>query len=448
MTSGPTLTPAPSDHDDADRGAPADLEPPVTASTELIPPPERPPLARRGEGAWLGGVANGVAQHLGWSPLLVRGAFVALSAVQFLGVFLYGLLWVLLPEEKSQAAPGIESASRRGLRQKKAHGWPGLVRDAGPVTALAAFGVGAVWLSSSLGLGMSSRWFWPFAFAAAGVALVWRQADEAPTEQDAATWLRPFVATGGWLGVTRMVVGLGLVGLSVSLVTASKIGVNELPTVIGMALLMLTGLFIAAAPWIHRARRALTKQREEQLVLDARADMAAHLHDSVLQTLALIQRQSEDPKAVATLARRQERELRTWLYGDGPEHDTTLKPALTTAAAEVEDEFGVPVEVVVVGDTPVDDSLRALVQAAREAMVNAAKHSRAEAIDVFGEVEEGTVEVFVRDRGVGFDLDDVGTDRMGVRRSIIDRMERHGGNAVIRSTPGEGTEIKLSMTTR
>jgi signal transduction histidine kinase len=174
--------------------------------------------------------------------------------------------------------------------------------------------------------------------------------------------------------------------------------------------------------------------------------MAAHLHDSVLQTLALIQRQSEDPKAVQQLARRQERELRTWLYGEEAA-ESSLKAALIAAAAEVEDERGVPVEVVVVGDSDTSEAVQALVRAAREAMVNAAKHSGADKIDVYAEVFDGVAEVFVRDRGQGFDLDAVAEDRMGVKGSIIDRMVRHGGRAVVRSTPGEGTEVRLEMTT-
>ncbi len=201
---------------------------------------------------------------------------------------------------------------------------------------------------------------------------------------------------------------------------------------------------LAAAPWILRVRRSLAAAREEKMLADARADMAAHLHDSVLQTLALIQRQASDPKAVAALARRQERELRSWLYGESVD-ETTLKAALAAAAADVEDVHGVPVELVSVGDVPLDAELGALVRAAREAMVNAAKHSGADKIDVYAEAEDGLVEVFVRDRGVGFDQADVPADRMGVRGSIVERLQRSGGSATIRSAPGEGTEVKLEM---
>ncbi|MDO5684076.1 MAG: histidine kinase, partial [Propionibacteriaceae bacterium] len=175
-----------------------------------------------------------------------------------------------------------------------------------------------------------------------------------------------------------------------------------------------------------------------------RADMAAHLHDSVLQTLALIQKRADDPRTVATLARKQERELRTYLYGDVL-REQTLKAALTAAAAEVDDERGIPVEVVCVGDCDLTDDLGAMIRAAREAILNAAKHSGASRIDVYAEVDEDVVEIFIRDRGRGFDIGDIGDDRMGVKGSIIGRMERHGGTARIRSSAEDGTEVRLEM---
>jgi signal transduction histidine kinase len=173
--------------------------------------------------------------------------------------------------------------------------------------------------------------------------------------------------------------------------------------------------------------------------------MAAHLHDSVLQTLALIQRQAQNPKAVAALARRQERELRSWLYGETAVDAPTVKAALVASAAEVEDAHGVDIDIVVVGDRDLDAEVRPLVQAAREAMVNAAKHAGVAKVDVYAEVDDDAIEVFVRDRGGGFVLDDIPADRMGVRGSIIERLRRAGGNATIRSAPGTGTEVRLEM---
>lgn len=409
-------------------------------------PPVRPRATRVSEGAVLGGVCTGLARHLGWPVMAIRIGFVALLIFQFIGVLAYGALWLLMPAQPTVAAPGLESATRAGLRDRT----PVRRRvDWGMLAALTALGSGLLWLVQSTGHGVSARLFWPIAFACAGAALVWRQADSVQQKQwqaDAGgrVWLAPFVARGGWPALVRVVIGLGLVGAAFGLVVAQQGNLNQLPEVLAMTTLALAGVAIVVAPWLHRSRTALQTARAEKVRADARADMAAHLHDSVLQTLALIQRQSDDPKAVSQLARRQERELRTWLYGEELA-GTTLRAALTAAAAEVEDERAVPVELVVVGDADPSEAVQALVQAAREAMVNAAKHSGADKIDVFAEVADGVIEVFVRDRGHGFDVDAIGEDRMGVKGSIINRMTRHHGTATIRSRPGDGTEVRLEI---
>jgi signal transduction histidine kinase/phage shock protein PspC (stress-responsive transcriptional regulator) len=420
----------------------ADAEP--TAPDATVPEHSR--ATRVAEGAMLGGVCTGLARHLGWPVMVIRAGFVALLIFQFLGVIAYGALWLLLPPESTTAAPGLEAASRRGLRGPAR---PRRRVDWGMLVALVAFGSGLLWLVQSSGFGVSQQLFWPVAFACAGAALVWRQADSAQQkkwreEAGGKVWLAPFVARGGWPALVRVIVGLGLVGAAFGIVLAQEGHIDQLPEVMAMTTLALAGLAVVLAPWLHRSRAALNQARAEKVRADARADMAAHLHDSVLQTLALIQRHADDPKAVSQLARRQERELRSWLYEEElPE--TTLKAALTAAAAEVEDERGVPVDVVVVGDCDTSDQVQALVRAVREALVNAAKHSGADKIDVYAEVDDDRVEVFVRDRGQGFDLDGVGEDRMGVKGSILDRMERHGGKASIRSRPHEGTEVRLEI---
>ena len=407
---------------------------------------DKPRATRVVEGAWLGGVCTGLARHLGWPLLAVRIAFVALATFQFLGVIAYGALWLLLPPESTVKAPGLESAGRAGMRDPSR---PKRRIDWGMLLALIALGVGLLLIMQNTGLGISSQLFWPVAFACAGAALVWRQADSEQQkrwrdEAGGKAWLAPFVARGGWPALVRVIVGLGLVGAAFGIVIAQQGQIANLPEVMAMTMLALAGLAIVLAPWLHRSRSALNQARAEKVRADARADMAAHLHDSVLQTLAMIQRQADDPKAVQQLARRQERELRNWLYGDElPE--ATLKAALTAAAAEVEDERGVPVELVMVGDCDTSEEIQALVRAAREAMVNAAKHSGAEKIDVYAEVDEESVEVFVRDRGHGFDVDAVAEDRMGVKGSIIDRMARHGGSATIRSAASDGTEVRLEI---
>jgi signal transduction histidine kinase/phage shock protein PspC (stress-responsive transcriptional regulator) len=398
------------------------------------------------DGAMVGGVCTGLARHLGWPVLAIRVVFVALVTFSFVGVLAYAALWLLLPQQPVATAPGLESASRAGMRDRSA---PRPWIDWGALAALAALGTGLVWLVQLSSLGISERLFWPVVFACAGAALVWRQADSTQqkrwqSEAGGRAWLAPVLARGGWPAMVRVVVGLGLVGAAYGLVVAQQGQIELLPEVMAMTVLALAGLAIVLAPWLHRSRTALNTARAEKVRADARADMAAHLHDSVLQTLALIQRQSEDPRAVQQIARRQERELRTWLYGEELA-GTTLKAALTSAAAEVEDERGVPVELVVVGDAEPSDSLQALVQAAREAMVNAAKHSGADKIDVYAEVADDVVEVFVRDRGRGFDPSAVPEDRMGVQGSIVNRMARHKGTATVRSRPGDGTEVRLEI---
>ena len=204
------------------------------------------------------------------------------------------------------------------------------------------------------------------------------------------------------------------------------------------------GLGLILAPFWLQLARNLTAERSARIRSQERAEVAAHLHDSVLQTLALVQKRADDPRAVATLARRQERELRAWLSG-APEArpDECLADALRAAAAECEEAHGVPVEVVTVGDRDLDDRHRALVAAAREALANAARHSGATEITLFMEVEDGRTEVFVRDRGAGFDAGAVPGDRRGVRESIVGRMARHGGSAAVHTTPGSGTEVEL-----
>jgi len=213
---------------------------------------------------------------------------------------------------------------------------------------------------------------------------------------------------------------------------------------------------VLTVPWWVRLMRELGEERRERIIEAERAEIAAHLHDSVLQTLALIQRQSDEPREVLRLARGQERELRHWLYGPTgygrsarasgePTLDSGLAAAITAAAAEVEDTYAINVRPVVVGDRPLDDGLRALVLAAREAMVNAAKHAKVGEVSAYVEVEPTEVHVFVRDRGIGFDPDAVSDDRHGLADSIHGRMKRHGGAVRLRSTPGEGTEVHLSM---
>jgi signal transduction histidine kinase/phage shock protein PspC (stress-responsive transcriptional regulator) len=406
---------------------------------------------RSAEERYLGGVCGGLAVHLGVPVTWVRAAFLVATVFSGLGVVLYAGLWLTLPlgHETDQVAPGLAAASRQGKRPSRAH--RGL-DDVGPLVALVALVVGGVLLLRQVGLGFDSVLFWPLVLATVGVALLWRQADEAQRARwtDTSGRLGPMqvlLGGGGVTAVVRILLGIVLLVSALGALIAQSGNFGLLDDAALAAVLGLLGLGLIAWPWIYRLTTDLGEERRARVRSQERADVAAHLHDSVLQTLALIQRQAHDPRMVATLARAQERDLRSWLYDDPGRTADTLSAALRAAAAEVEDSHGVPVEVVTVGDRPLGTDVEVLAMAAREAMVNAARHSEADQVDVFAEVTPDGVEVFVRDRGRGFDPARVPADRYGVRRSIVDRMRRHGGEADVRSAAGEGTEIRLSLRT-
>jgi signal transduction histidine kinase len=282
----------------------------------------------------------------------------------------------------------------------------------------------------------------PLIVVLGGAALVYTQLDEVQGTRWALT---EGSGRGTWL---RVAAGVLLVLSGVLLAVINSRDVAYAGRVLVAVAAMLGGVLLVLAPWGIRFWRDLGTEREAAAREAERAEIAAHLHDSVLQTLALIQRGSDDPGQVTRLARTQERELRSWLYGGGPagagQADATLDGRVRAVAAEVEDRQGVAVDVIVVGDRPADERGEVLVAALREAMVNAVRHAGAP-VTVY--VESGTdgVEAFVRDRGPGFDLSSVPADRHGVRESIIARMTRHGGTASVRSVPGEGTEVRLEL---
>lgn len=393
----------------------------------------------------IGGVAEGLAVHLGVNVFWVRLAFVVASWFNGVGVLAYALLWRMLPlgepDDDAGEPAGIAAATRRGLRTPAGRG-PQMLSDPLQTIALLAVGVGVLLLVQAAGWGLGPQTLIPVLIGVAGLAVVWRQADDA-------SWNR-WVASGGWPMVARLGLGTALLVLAVGYVIAQRSGFNALVDVFAALAIAVIGIGLLVGPWIYRLTRELTDERRERVRTQERADVAAHLHDSVLQTLAILQKNSDDPRMVATLARRQERELREWLYGDRLPSETTLRGALDAAAAQVEDDHGIPVDVVGVGDIEAMNAhAEALARAAGEAIVNAAKHSGAASIDVYAEVGGDEVAVFVRDRGAGFDPDEIpeseqGT-KMGIRQSIVARMERHGGVAEIRSAPGDGTEVRLTM---
>ncbi|MCU1430444.1 MAG: putative signal transduction histidine kinase, partial [Actinomycetia bacterium] len=296
---------------------------------------------------------------------------------------------------------------------------------------------------------------WPLVVAAVGLALVWsRPGAASPSQPVGFDCLPPAVAdaltvlVGTRRGAIARIVGGALLVLGGLVAFATSVGsVAALRAVLVGAIIVIAGVTLAFGPGIARFVSAFGDERRERIRAAERADMAAHLHDSVLQTLALVQRKADDPREVRRLARRQERELRSWLLdGDRAVPEAaTLGATLEAIAAAVEDVYGVRVDVVRVRDCPSNAMLEPLVLAAREAMVNAARHSGEPVVSVYVEVEPQRATVFVRDRGVGFELASIPPDRRGVAESIIGRLARHGGRATVHSSLGEGTEVELAI---
>ncbi|WP_274561436.1 ATP-binding protein [Streptomyces spiramyceticus] len=419
---------------------------PRRATSSRAPEPEEPQprkLYRSAEGRMLGGVARGLAGHLGLPVVWVRIVFLALFLADGMGALLYAVFWFVVP----LGVGGVDAPrsvfettldGRRRLRKP----------DKGQVFALFALLVGAVTFVSNVQVGGNAgRYIWPTLLIGLGVVLVWRQADNARR----AHWME-IGRRRRMLQIARGMAGVALVGMGLTAFLVVRGSAAQLGNVLTAALAVLVGIALLAGPWLVRMTQDLSEERLMRIRAQERAEVAAHVHDSVLHTLTLIQRNAEDAGEVRRLARAQERELRNWLYkpeGTGKEESeepATLAEAVKRSAAEVEDKHGVPLEVVVVGDCPLDDKLAAQMQAAREAMVNAAKYGgEGGAVQVYAEVEGRTVFVSVRDRGPGFDLDSVPGDRMGVRESIIGRMQRNGGTARLRSAPDGGTEVELEM---
>jgi signal transduction histidine kinase len=274
----------------------------------------------------------------------------------------------------------------------------------------------------------------PAAAIAIGISIVWSLGGRA----------RPTIS-GSVVRVVRVVVGLVLLGAGVVSLANRTGGLAGVGASAGAIAVVVGGLAVFAAPALGRLLRRLDDERAARIREDERATLAAHLHDSVLQSLVLMQRTS-DPRRMATIARRQERELRAWLYGTTHEGEpTSLHAAIDALAVSIEADHDIRVEAVVVGDQPLDNAARALVAAVREAVVNAARHAGAERVDVFVEADDSELMAFVRDTGRGFDPSDVASDRRGISESIVGRIQRLGGKALLTSVPGSGTEVELRV---
>jgi signal transduction histidine kinase/phage shock protein PspC (stress-responsive transcriptional regulator) len=404
--------------------------------------PARPRLPSRGR-HWLdsltftrtrgnrviAGVAGGLSERLGVDPILTRIAFVLLTIAGGVGLVAY----VVLAFASEEPSPRRPAALREPTRR----------RTFGFALVIA----GAMLLLREVGVWFGDRVVWPVTLAAIGSAVIWARG----SDDDRGRWLsaqsgNPIESLfGDRASIPRVLVG----GLMVATGMGYALATTDTLAAAGSALLAIAvttaGLVLILGPWILRLYRALTEERRERIRSAERAEMAAHLHDSVLHTLALIQR-ADAPMEVVTLARRQERELRSWLYGQpAPPEQERLGTAVEALASRVEELHAIAVDVVVVGDEPLDERSRAVVLACQEAAVNAARHSGVTSVSVYVEAEPEGITAYVRDEGKGFDPEAVPPDRRGIRDSIRGRIERQGGTVTITSEPGGGTEVAVHL---
>lgn len=404
-------------------------------------PPAARRLSRPTQGRVLAGVCRGIADHVGADVKMVRLVFVVLGVVSGAGIVAYLFLWAMTPVEESlgTAAQRIDPAQpETAFRPESAGQTSAIPRGAvllavGILTTLA----GGIAMLQATGTDVRSGILLPVMLVAIGAVVAWAQLD--------ATQRARWTGIGGWrgLGLARLTIGIGIVALGLFAFVTRGQSAAQVWDVALATLSILLGTALICAPFAVRLWSDFRREQDGRVRETERADIAAHLHDGVLQTLALIQRGADDPTYVVTLARKQERELRSWLYGSNEDPSQTLAAAVTAAAAEVEDLHSVPVDVVVTGDRALDEGGSVLVRAVREGLLNAVRHG-SPPVSVYVEIGPAAVEAFVRDHGAGFDIDAVPQDRLGVRESILGRMKRHGGTAKVRRRE-PGTEVILTM---
>jgi signal transduction histidine kinase/phage shock protein PspC (stress-responsive transcriptional regulator) len=454
----------------------------------------RAPLVRSND-RLIAGVCAGLADHLGAPVQLVRAAMVLLAIGGGAGLLLYAWLWLLVPTADEAARNESQAFNPRNIAGNFARSFGPRSDAAGAAAAVGAGGGAGAGVGADLGAGAGAalqypgnrgasgaappnggpaawlmrRGGWeimlgaglvlagaafvaqmagfnvpwgtwlPLAAIAAGAVIAWMQLDNTRR-----AGIMDRAGASGVQGAVRLGIGLVLVIAGIFAMVSGSISWDLMWPAMFASLAVLAGVGLVLAPWGLKYWKDLESERSGRIRETERAEIAAHLHDSVLQTLALIQNRASSEQDVTRLARAQERELREWLYRDKRQEQGNLVDRVKSVAAEIEDAYGQPVDVVAVGDAPMTERHEALVHATREAVQNAAKHAGGN-ISVYLECRPGSAEVFVRDRGPGFDLASVPADRLGVRESLINRMERHGGEARIRNT-GNGTEVQLSLT--
>lgn len=383
----------------------------------VINRPASIPTVRRSSNRVITGAAGGWAERFGIDPTVVRVAIALLTFVAGLGAVIYGLMFLLSDAPDAAASPPatVRADHRRDLS--------------------VATGVAAVLVAArQIGVWPGDRIMLPAAAVAIGIAIAWSRNDDIIGRSPPAVRRLVQIVSGlalliaGVASLADLTGGLGSVGASLSAIAV----------VIG-------GLAMFGAPALGRILRDLDEERSLRIREDELARVSAHLHDSVLQSLVLIQR-SDDPRRMAHLARRQERELRAWLYGDTPIGDpTTLHAAIEKLTTALETDHEIRIEAIIVGDQPLDDTSRTMIAALREAIVNAARHAEVDRIDVFVEADDAELTGFVRDTGAGFDPESIPADRHGINGSIVARVQRAGGTATVESNVGNGTEVEIRL---
>lgn len=372
------------------------------------------------------GVAAGLSDHLGIDVMVLRVGFVVTIVLGGLGVVLYGAFWALVPQrDEEPAGPG----------------------SLGSKVQLVAFGgLALIMLLFAQILGFGPGLLWPAAAAVTGAAIVWRQADERSRRrwrEAAGRGTRGLRATSGST-VTRYAAGGALLIVGMGTFLAAHGELDQARRALLPLIVVVSGIGLVVGPWLLQSWRQLTEERTARIREQERVELAGRVHDSMLQTLTLIQRRADDAPEVRRLVRRSQREIRGWLYADSAPQET-VRAEVTALCAEIDDTYRVAIDLVVVGDLDSTAAVQPIVQAIREAAINAAKHSGQPSFSVYVEVSEDRITAFVRDRGVGFDVDAVPDDRFGVRESVVARMQRHGGTATIRSSSEAGTEVQLTL---
>ncbi len=413
--------------------------PHVLCDDDDVTPVERLPRTPRSADRVLTGAIAGLARRWRLDPTALRAAVAVLGLVGGLGIAIYAIAFLLSePADTSDttAAEGSGGSAARGRHVDPLQPSVDPRRSLAVGTATAAVLVTA----RSIGLWAGDEIMIGVVAAAIGVSIVWSPSHGANERSDRAWFRRPVAQTAARVLVGALLLGGGVISLANRTGGLSNVGASAsaIAVVVG-------GLAVFGAPALGRTLRALDDERATRIRDDEMARVSAHLHDSVLQSLVLIQR-SHDPREMSSLARRQERELRAWLYGDTlPGRPTTVAAAVESMATDIESDHHVRVEAVVVGDQPLDDSAVTMLSALREAVVNAARHGAVDRVDVFVEADDAELTGYVRDTGIGFDPGRTPDGHRGIEDSIVGRVRRAGGTSVIASQPGSGTEVEIRI---